>query len=204
MIKQDNRFLVEEMNDPLLKSNFCKTECIDTGKVWCPTASFSSGYCCTKKEFSDGQCPKAEYCSNDNERAPKLFQYLTCPNEDACEGKIINDIKYDGTIFKRAVDKYNYNYVKNDVCGYIIYTPFEMKEYDKMYLKITNVERTDVYISKGKGYKWINHLDSMAYENDVFSTSAGWQFYVVGVANDIFKGTFSIKVWVEQNDPPPQ
>lgn len=77
-----------------------------------------------------------------------------------------------------------------------------MKEYDKLYLKIYNVEKADVYVSKGKGYKWINHLDSMAFEDDVFTTSAGWQFYVVGVSNDIFKGTFGMKIWVEQNNPP--
>ena len=77
-----------------------------------------------------------------------------------------------------------------------------MKEYDKLYLKIYNIEKADVYVSKGKGYKWINHLDSMAFEDDVFTTSAGWQFYVVGVSNDIFKGTFGMKIWVEQNNPP--
>ena len=38
---------------------------------------------------------------------------------------------------------------------------------------------------------------SMAFEDDVFTTSAGWQFYVVGVSNDIFKGTFGMKIWVE-------
>jgi hypothetical protein len=26
----------------------------------------------------------------------------------------------------------------------------------------------------------------------------GWQFYVIGVGNSVFKGTFRIKIWVEQ------
>ena len=200
----DARFLVEEMNDPVIKSNYCKTECIDKKYIWCPNANYSMGYCCKADEFNAGDCPKAEYCSNENSRAPNYFKYITCPNEGACGTKIINNIEYNGTIYKRAVDKYAYNYVKDDVCSYIIYTPFEMKEYDKMYIKFYGIENADVYISKGKGYKWINHLDSMAYNDDVFTTSAGWQFYVVGVGNNIFKGTFKFKVWVEQNNPPPK
>ena len=73
-----------------------------------------------------------------------------------------------------------------------------------MFIKFYGIENADVYISKGKGYKWVNHLDSMAYNEDIFTTSAGWQFYIAGVGNSVFKGTFKMKIWVEQNDPPPK
>lgn len=114
----------------MIKSNYCKSECIDKFYIWCPNASHTAGYCCKVDEFNKGECPKAEYCSNDNERAPNFFKYITCPNEAACGTKIIKDIKYDGTVYTRAVDKYSYNFVLNDVCSYIIYAPSQMKEYD--------------------------------------------------------------------------
>jgi hypothetical protein len=37
----------------------------------------------------------------------------------------------------------------------------------------------------------------MVLDGDVFDTAAEWQFYVVGVATKMFKGTFSMKIWVE-------
>jgi hypothetical protein len=37
----------------------------------------------------------------------------------------------------------------------------------------------------------------MVSEGDVFDTGKDWQFYVSGVATKIFKGTFSMKIWVE-------
>lgn len=77
-----------------------------------------------------------------------------------------------------------------------------MTEWDKMYIKIYNIKNADVYLAKGKGYIWLDHLDQMVVEGDVFDTEADWQFYVVGVATKIFKGTFTMKVWVEQNDEP--
>jgi hypothetical protein len=36
-----------------------------------------------------------------------------------------------------------------------------MTEYDKMYVKIYNIDKADVYIAKGKGYMWLNHLDTL-------------------------------------------
>ena len=77
-----------------------------------------------------------------------------------------------------------------------------MSKWDKMYIKIYNILNADVYLAKGFGYKWLNHLDQMVNDGDVFDTAAEWQFYVVGVANSMFKGTFSMKIWVEQNKEP--
>lgn len=52
--------------------------------------------------------------------------------------------------------------VKNDICSYIVHAPPEMKIKDKMLMKIDKIENADVYVAKGKGYKWINHLDRIA------------------------------------------
>jgi hypothetical protein len=49
-----------------------------------------------------------------------------------------------------------------------------MNAYDKMFVKIYNIEKTDVYMAKGKGYMWLNHLDRLVSEGDEFDTSAGW------------------------------
>lgn len=127
------------------------------------------GYCCRRDE----NCPRASICSEDNPKAPNLFKYLVCPNEAACESKEMTP-EYDGTILKRVVDRYDEKFVKDDVCSYIIKSPYEMNAYDKMYVKIYNIERSDIYIAKGKGYRWLNHLDRLVNEGDQFDTSAGW------------------------------
>ena len=191
------RSLYEEYDDPNTKSNKCKTECIDEGFNYCPDSIFQGGKCCAPDEA----CPRYEFCTYDNKKAPLYFKYLACPNEDACEEKVIIP-NYDGEVLKRAVDKYEYKFVKDDVCSYIVYAPWQMTQWDKMYIKIYNIKNAEVYLAKGFGYKWLNHLDQMVNEGDVFDTAAEWQFYVVGVADSMFKGTFSMKIWVEQNEEP--
>ena len=32
-----------------------------------------------------------------------------------------------------------------------------------------------------------------------FDTRAGWKFFVVGVGTSFFRGTFTIRAWVEKN-----
>ena len=105
--------------------------------------------------------------------------------------------KYDGTVLTRAVDKYKYQFVQQDVCGYIIYSPWEMQPWDKMKLRITKIENADVYVAKSRKFKWYNHLDYTATNGDIFDTRGGWQFYVVGVAKSVFKGTFRMQIWIE-------
>ena len=122
---------------------------------FCPNSVFSQGYCCQPEEV----CPKSTYgCSLDQPKAPRFFKYLLCPNEPACEEKHIFP-DYNGEVLKRSVDKYTYKMVKGDVCSYIIHSPDFMTEYDKMYLKVYNIDRTDVYLAKGKSYLWFDHLD---------------------------------------------
>jgi hypothetical protein len=129
------------------------------GQNYCANANFSGGYCCGPSE----DCPRAEICSFDNKKAPVYFQYLVCPNETACESKWIRP-KYDATVvLTRAIDKYKYAFVKNDVCGYIVETPWEMKPWDVMKMKIDKVENATVYLAKSKKDKirWFSHLDKM-------------------------------------------
>jgi len=62
-------------------------------------------------------CPKSSVCSNDNPKSPLMFKYFSCPNEAACGTKLITP-KYSSEVITRVVDKYNNNFVQNDVCGY--------------------------------------------------------------------------------------
>ena len=151
--------------------------------------------CCSANEF----CTKYEFCSEDNPGAPKFFKYLSCPNEAACEEKEIF-AEYDSEVV-RIVDKYTHSFVLNDVCSYIIYAPTEMQEKDQLKIQIVSVENADVYVSKGKFYRWLDHLDSIAYNGNTFDTAKNWQFYVVGVANSKFKGSYGFRVWVEKYQP---
>ena len=74
-----------------------------------------------------------------------------------------------------------------------------MTENDKMYMQILSVENADVYVAKGKYYRWLDHLDQIAQVGQVFNTNTGWEYYVVGVGNTFSKGTFTFSLWVEKD-----
>lgn len=77
------RFLWEEYTNDDLKSNFCKTKCIDEEKVFCSNTALTSGKC-----YEPQETPVREnYCSSDNPSSPKMFKLFLCPNEAACESK---------------------------------------------------------------------------------------------------------------------
>ena len=194
------RQLYTQFNNPNQKADQCKTKCIDVGSNYCANANFSGGYCCSPKE----DCPRAEICSFDNKRAPPQFKYIVCPNEAACEGKFMRP-KYDETVvLTRAIDKYTYRFVKDDVCSYIVESPWEMQPWDKMKMKIDKIENASVYVAKSKktSIRWLSHLDKMAESGDVFDTRAGWQFYVVAVSDSVYKGTARVRVWIEKGTEP--
>lgn len=114
-----------------------------------------------------------------------MFKYLVCPNEAACESKNLYPSS-DGKVLKRKVDEYNYKMVINDVCSYIVHSPSMMAANDLLKIKITKTKHVDLYIAKGKEYRWINHLDYKVRRGDEveLDTKQGWNFYVVGVGND--------------------
>jgi len=64
--------------------------------------------------------------------------------------------------------------VLNDVCSFVIHSPVDMGELDKLLVKIDMIENANVYVAKGKGYKWINHLDRIAQSGQIFDTRKDW------------------------------
>ena len=59
-------------------SRTCKRDCIDAGKIFCPTATHTSGTCCAATSTT---CPRAagDVCSNDIKNAQNaLIKYWTC------------------------------------------------------------------------------------------------------------------------------
>jgi len=193
-----DRRLYATYNDPITMGNNCKKLCVDKGKNFCANSAFTGGYCCD----ADEKCPRADLCSLDNPKAPLIFKYLACPSEPACVSKMINP-DYN-TKFTRTIDKWSQNFVDGDVCGYVITAPPQMKEADILYLKISQIENADVYVAKGKAYIWLDHLDQMVTgKGSTLDTRMGWQFYVVVVANSVFRGTITMEVWVEKNAAPP-
>jgi hypothetical protein len=101
----DQRRLYAVVADPEQMSNQCKEKCIDKNFNFCSNSGGNGGFCC----YADEECPKQSICSFDNKRAPKMFKYVSCPNEAACGKKNIY-IDYDGSGSEvvRAVDKYNH------------------------------------------------------------------------------------------------
>lgn len=79
-----------------------------------------------------------------------------------------------------------------------------MTETDRLMVKIYNIEYADVYVAKGKSYRWINHLDYLANDGSEFDTRMGWNFYIVGTGNSVFRGTFSIKAWIDHGTGQPK
>ena len=43
-----------------------------------------------------------------------------------------------------------------------------------MKIRISKIENAEVYIAKSRTFKWLNHLDQMATNGEVFDTVAGW------------------------------
>lgn len=87
-----------------------------------------------------------------------MFKLWVCPNEAACESKFMTP-NYNGEVLTRMVDKWTYSFVKNDVCSYKVTSPSGMQRDDKLYVKIDKILHCQVYIAKGKNYRWLSHLD---------------------------------------------
>ena len=74
-----------------------------------------------------------------------------------------------------------------------------MQRDDKLFVKIDKILNCQVYIAKGKNYRWLSHLDKqVVYDNDVFEIAgSSLEFYIVGVSTSASRGQFRIKTWVE-------
>ena len=140
---------------------------------------------------------------------------MACPNELACGNKTLYPL-YNGQVLTREVDKYNSSgteetysvFYRGDVCSYIIQAPAEMRQNDSLKLKISDIENAEIYVAKGKSYKWINHLDTFnVQEGQVFDTRKDWFFFITGIGTSYLRGSFKIETWVEHYNgiyiPPP-
>jgi len=118
-----------------MKSNNCKKECIDRGHHFCASKDLTVGMCC----YPSVNCDRYAICSDANKDAPKMFKYLSCPNEAECGDK--NIFPQKGTTITRMVDKYGANgFVSNDVCSYIVHSPADMGPNDKMKIHISKIQ----------------------------------------------------------------
>mmetsp|Transcript_32247 Transcript_32247/g.49354 ORF Transcript_32247/g.49354 Transcript_32247/m.49354 type:complete len:95 (-) Transcript_32247:1500-1784(-) len=80
-----------------------------------------------------------------------------------------------------------------------------MSDRDVMRVKILKIDKARVYVAKAKqkyAYRWLNHLDQMAVNGNIFDTKADWEIYVVGVSTSFLQGTFQIKVWIDHEAEP--
>lgn len=129
-----------------------------------------------------------------------MFKLFVCPNEAACEGRDLS-VPVDGEVMTRMVDKWTYSFVENDVCSYRITPPWNMNDDDKLFVKIDKILNSQVYIAKGKRYRWMSHLEKrVVYDKDIFELwGPKLEFYIVGVSTSIFKGQFRVKAWIEKN-----
>ena len=192
-----------DYNEASSRSNRCKTECIDNDLNYCINDNMDGGMCCDVNE----PCEKFSICSEDNPSAPKMFKYMACPNEQACGTKYITP-QMTGAIV-RAQNTYDYNYVQNDVCSYIIQQPIEMTDSDIMHLEISDISNAIVYVHKtvsGK-YRWFSHMDDYIAEFPIETTKyearIGIDFYIVGVGLNQFKANYKIKTWIGTGEAVP-
>ena len=121
--KIEPRFLSEDYIESGSKSNRCKNDCIDEGGTFCLNIFYTGGTCYEAKERFETMRSTYSYCSDENKKAPKYFKYWVCPNEPACESRVMVP-DYGGEVLKRSVDKYTHKFVQGDVCSYKIDGPW--------------------------------------------------------------------------------
>lgn len=156
------------MSSPKLKSNFCKVKCIDQQKIYCPSDNYQGGVCCEPTEF----CPTgktdydprfsqaANWCSNHNDDsdAPDFFKYLVCPNELTCgdEGNKFIEPPLSGEVITRDINKWDQDnlFLDNDICSWVIKNPAGMGARDWMWVEISQVDRSLVYVTKAFQYQY--------------------------------------------------
>ena len=207
------------MNDPKKKSNQCKAECIDAELVFCAGLNYEMGFCCDPEV--EKRCPRGSttldplyntpqnWCSDRNPSAPAVYNYLVCPNEATCGdgGKKFITPEMTGEVLTRDIERYSKDnkFVLGDICSWIIRAPVEMGFRDIMWLKVSHVTQSDVFVSIGKDFTYRGRLpvDVPSSGGKKFGVLKGKEFYVVGVANTIFNGWFRIETYIEKWKPPP-
>jgi len=98
-----------------------------------------------------------------------------CPNEAMCGSKFLQpDSK--GTILTRAVDVYGSNIMTlGDICSYIAIAPATATSSDRLHIRVSQISLVDVYVAKGKKYRWMPQLETlMVLNDDQFNTAGDW------------------------------
>ena len=163
----------------------------------------------------DGNCPvggtyysllyasNTNYCSDKNAElmAPPSFQYIVCPNEEACGnfGYKYMTPSADGSVLTREIEKYSdeHMFVQNDICSWIITNPADMGSKDWMWLEIKNVDKAEVYVSYGNDYVFESRSASRATYGKKFAILKGKDYYVSSYALAMRRGYFKLKTWIE-------
>lgn len=202
------------MSAPKSKSNFCKTKCIDRGQVFCPTDNYEGGVCCHpgeicpagKNDYDPRFYQAATWCSNHNEDAPDRFKYLVCPNELACgdDGRKFIEPPLDGEVITRAIEKYDSSrlFLDNDICAWVIRNPAGMGARDWMWVEITEVDRSLVYVGKAYQYKYRSRNRPKLAHETKFGMLRGLDYYVIGQSISPMASYFKLRTWIERHDPP--
>lgn len=138
--------------------------CIEEEGVFCPSDNYEGGVCCQpgefcpagKNDYDDRFYQSTTWCSNYNEGAPLMYQYLVCPNEAACgdRGRKFIEPPLDGEVITRAIEEYTHVFVDRDICAWVIRNPDGMGAKDWMWVEITEVKRAIVEVAKAYQYQY--------------------------------------------------
>ena len=137
------------------QSNVCK-RCIDNvdikGKkrkkdepkhLWCPTANYQSGYCCTEIE----NCPKpGGICSDSFELSE--FKYMLCPNEIGC--LFSRTLSPPNNEAEKLYENLQGRFQKGDLCSFKITIPSGADINDMMYVRIEYLNNAKASLIKGQ------------------------------------------------------
>jgi len=207
-----HRLLLEIMKDSKTKSNFCKTKCIDKGKVFCPSDNYKGGICCDSKETcTPGRSTDRNFyqttawCSDYNPPdTPDIFKWFVCPNEATCgdDGKKYIIPPLNGETITRAIDKDNNLFLDNDICAWVVKNPDLMGARDWMWIEITKVDRCGVFVSKAYNYKYKSRNKPKKVSNVKLGMLRGLDYYVISHAVSQFPAYFRLKTWIERHNPP--
>ena len=129
------------------------------------------------------------------------MKYFACPNEAECGDRDLYPEMNE--LLTRSVEKYTENtFVLDDVCSYIIHPPPEMSKWDRLKLRIDQMQNVDVTVLKTKTFTWNKNNGKDKVDNkDEFESEAGWRYLVTGTSSSIFKGSYRIRIWVQPGAP---
>ena len=81
----------------------------------------------------------------------------------------------------------------------------EITLFDKMYINISKISNTRVYLLIHDKYEWLDEKDLYVVDGTTYETTGDKAFYLVAVGTSIYPGIFTITTWIEESEekPPP-